>query len=258
MPTVPAPALPATLYAEVAGLGADGRGRDVAHLVLLRPRDGLTEDAVLEIAHRFVLADARLAERHGRLIGEVVESAVAPPGGLDWHGLRVPEGTWVAKVRLPDEETVHALASTRRVLLHPVVERDAAKRGDDVDEKTLTRILKAALAPVIDAAARAEVRLKRLEEVLWADPFGEAVRGRGDAGRQVLERLKRQARQIDPVGAAIAERRPPLVPAHPTLEALHDEPDEAPLDPADPFGDAVTRPRPHRRRPVGVSLRAKR
>ena len=256
MPVIPALDLPTTLYAEVAGLGADGRGRAVAHLVLLRPGDGLTEDAVLEIAHRFVLAGARLADRNTRIIGEVVESAAAPPGGMNWHGLQVPEGTWIVTVRLADEETAHALASTRRALLHPVVEKDA-KRGDDVDEKTLTRLLRAALAPVIDATVRAEVRLKRLEEALRADPFGEAVRGRGDAGMRELERLKQRQREADPVGTAISARRRPVVPAHPTLAALADDrPDETSLDPADPFGDAVTRPRPPRRRPVGVSLRS--
>jgi hypothetical protein len=256
MPLVPAPDLPTTLYGEVASVGTDGRGRDVAYLVLLKPGDGLTDTAVAEIAHRFIMVNARLAWRGGKVIGAVVESAVSPPGNLNWHGLLVPEGTWVVTVRLTDEETAHALASARRVVLHPVVERDAAKRGDDVNEKVLTRILQAALQPVIDAMARAEVRLKRLETALTADPFADAVRGRGDAGRQVLERLKRLQRERDPVGAAIAERRPPAVPSHPTLDALaDDEPDEAPLNPADPFGDAVTRPRPPRRRPVGVSLK---
>jgi hypothetical protein len=259
VPLVSAPDLPAVLRAAVVGLGADGRGRDVAYLALLRPGDGLTEDAVLEIAHKFVLSGARLADRNKRIIGEVVESAVAPPGGLDWHGLQVPEGTWVAAIRVTDEEIAHALASTRRALLHPVVKRDAAKRGDDVDEKTLTRILQAALRPVIDATVRAEVRLKRLEEVLRADPFGDALRARGDSGVRELERRKRLLERVDPVGAAIAERRPPAVPSHPTLDALaDDELDEAPLNPADPFGDAVTRPRPPRRRPVGVSLPIKR
>jgi hypothetical protein len=173
--------------------------------------------------------------------------------------LEAAEGTWVVTVRVTDEEITHALASTRRVVLHPVVERDALKqRGETVDERTLSKVLQAALAPVIDAMARAEVRLKRLEAALTADPFGDALRGRGDAGRQVLGRRKRLLERVDPVGAAIAERRLPVVPAHPTLEALQDAPDEAPLNPADPFGDAVTRPRPPRRRPVGVSLPIKR
>jgi hypothetical protein len=207
------------------------------------------------------LSGARLADRNKRIISEVVETALAPPGGLDWYGLQVPSGAWVVTVRLASEEIAHALASTRRAVLHPVIERDrdAAKRGDDVDERTLNRILQTALAPVIDAMARAEIRLERLETALTADPFGDAVRGRGDAGRQVLERLKRLQRERDPVGTAIAERRPPAIPVHPTLAALaDDEPDEAPLNPSDPFGDAVTRPRPPRRRPVGVSLPMKR
>ena len=128
-----------------------------------------------------------------------------------------------------------------------------------MDERTLSKVLQAALQPLLDAATRAEVRLKRLEEALRADPFAEALRARGDAGVRELERRKRLLERVDPVGAAIAERRPPVVPAHPTLDALaDDEPDEAPLNPADPFGDAVTRPRPPRRRPVGVSLGVKR
>jgi hypothetical protein len=119
MPVVPAPALPTKLYAEVAGLGVDGRGRDVAHLVLLRPRDGRTGDAVLGTGHRFLLVQARLVDWNGKIIGEVVESAAVPPGGLDWYGLRVPAGAWVGTVRVGDEKTRHALASARRVLLHP-------------------------------------------------------------------------------------------------------------------------------------------
>jgi hypothetical protein len=261
VPLVSAPDLPAVLRAEVAGLGTDGRGRDVAHLVLLRPGDGLTEDAVLEIAHRFILSGARLADRSGKVIGAVVESALAPPSGLDWHGLRVPSGTWLAAVRLSSEEVAHSLKSVKRLALHPVVEKDVLKqqRGEAVDGKVLTRLLQEALQPVIDAMVRTEVRLKRLEKALRADPFAEVLRECGGAGRQMLERLKRLQRERDPVGAAIAERRPPVVPTHPTLDALaDDEPDEAPLDPSDPFGDAVTRPRPPRRRPVGVSLRVKR
>jgi hypothetical protein len=262
MPLVPAPDLPTTLYGEVASVGTDGRGRDVAYLVLLKPGDGLTDTAVAEIAHRFIMVNARLAWRGGKVIGEIVESAVAPPGNLNWHGLEAAEGTWVAAIRVTDEETGHALASTRRVVLHPVVERDAAKRGGTMDERTLSKVLQAALQPVIDAMARAEVRLKQLEEAVRSDPFGDAVRGRGDAGRQVLERLKRLQRERDPVGAAISERRPPVVPSRPALGALaHDAPDEAPPpDPADPdpVGTEIRRKRPPSVRPVGVSLRVKR
>jgi hypothetical protein len=136
------------------------------------------------------------------------------------------------------------------------VAADAVKRGDDVDEKTLTRILQAALAPVIDATVRAEVRLKRLEEALRADPFAEALRGRGDAGVRELERRNRLLERVDPVGAAIAERRPPVAPSHQTLDALaDDEPDEAPPpDQADldPVGTEIRRKRPPSVRPVGV------
>jgi hypothetical protein len=263
VPLVSAPDLPATLYAEVAGL--DARGRDVARLVLLRPGDGLTEDAVLEIAHRFILSGARLADRNKRILGPIVESGVAPPGGLDWHGLQVPEGTWVAAIRVTDEETAHALASTRRVVLHPMVEagqQEATKRGDEVDERTLSKVLQAALQPLLDAAVRAEIRLRRLETALVRDSFADALRARGDAGVRELERRKRLLERVDPVGAAVIAPRAPLVPTHPTLGALaHDAPDEAPPpDPTDPdpVGREIRRKRPPSVRPVGVSLRVKR
>jgi len=252
------PDLPAALYAEVANVGTDGKGRPLAHLALLAPGDGLTEDAVLEIAHRFVLAGARLADRNGQPIGEVVETAVAPPGGLQWHGRQVPEGTWVAAVRLRDEETAHAVRSVRRMVLHPV--EGATKGGAaNVDRQTLEQVLRAALRPVVEAVGEVEVRLKRVEQRLAADPFGDAVRGRGDAGTRELQRLKSLLRRVDPVGAAITERRPPVVPGHPVLDPLaQEEGDASPLDPADPFADAVTRPRPPRRRPLGVSAPRKR
>jgi hypothetical protein len=249
------PDLPATLYTEIVGVGADGKGRPLAHLALLAPGEGLTENAVLEIAHRFVLARARLADRGGQPIGEVVESALVPPGGLQWHGRQVPEGTWLVAVRV-DEEVAHALKSARRMILHPV--EGATKRGDDVDRQTLQQVLRAALRPVVEAVGEVEVRLKRVEQRLAADPFDDALRGRGDAGTRELQRLKSLLRRVDPVGAAITERRPPGVSGHPVLDALAQEEDASPLDPTDPFADAVTRPRPPRRRPLGVSGRPKR
>jgi len=264
VPLVSAPDLPTTLYAEVANVAADGRGRPLARLVLLRPGDGLSDVSVAQIGHAFIMSHGRLADRNKRILGEVVETALAPPGGLNWYGLEVSEGTWVVTVRLADEKTAHALASTRRALLHPVIEKDALKqRGETVDERTLSKVLQAALQPVIDAMARAEVRLKRLETALTADPFGDALRGRGDAGRQVLERLKQLQRERDPVGTAISERRPPLFSSHPTLDELgrRRDPDEAPPpDPADPdpVGTEIRRKRPPSVRPVGVSLRVKR
>ncbi len=256
-----APDLPGTFYAQVARLGADGRGRTVAYLALLTPGEGLTEDAVLEIAHKFILSGARLADRSGKVLGEVVESGIAPPGGVNWHGLQVPEGTWHVAVRLRGEEIEHDLKSTRRVVLHPVTE--ATKWGEgDVDRQTLEAVLRAALRPVVEAMGNVEVRLKHLEQRVRADPFGDAVRGRGDAGTRELQRLKRQQQATDPVGAAIAERRPPLLSYHPTLDALGRArtPNEAPPppDPVDPFGAEVTRKRPPLRRPVGVAAAPKR
>jgi hypothetical protein len=80
----------------------------------------------------------------------------------------------VATVRLRDEEVADAVQSVRRMILHPV--EGATKRGaDDVDRQTLEQVLRAALRPVVEAVGEVEVRLKRVEQRLAADPFGDAV-----------------------------------------------------------------------------------
>ncbi len=257
MPLRSAPSLPSTLYAEVTNVRDDS----IAFLVLLRPGDGLTDDAILDVAHKFIAGGARLADRSGRVVGDLVQSGLAPPGGVNWHGLPVPEGTWVVAVRLADAAMAHVFKSNRRLTLHPVVE--TAKGGeDDVDERTFSRVLAAAMRPVSEALAAVEVRLKRLEQRVRPDPFGDAVRGRGDAGVRELQRLKQRQREVDPVGSAISERRLPLFDSHPTLDALGRarDPEEAPPPPdtSDPFGDAVTRKRPPLRRPLGVAAPPKR
>jgi hypothetical protein len=167
---------------------------------------------------------------------------------------------------------VHRAYAARRLLRKPDRRRSLVRQAEALRDRyavargfTSWVACPGPVAALIEIAVEVRLFRRRLFAAFWArqeaDPFGDAVRGRGDAGRQMLERLKRLQRERDPVGAAISERRPPLFSSHPTLDELgrRPEPDEAPpLNPSDPFGDAVTRPRPPRRRPVGVSLRVKR
>ena len=76
----------------------------------------------------------------------------------------------------------------------------------------------------IENAEELESCLQVLYEAIGKD-LRQARQGnrRERLGMRELERLKQRQREADPVGTAISARRRPVVPAHPTLDALADE-----------------------------------
>lgn len=67
--------------------------------------DIVSDDQVQKAAHEFLMRSRRIRDMHANDIkADLVESAIAPPGGMNWHGKFVPEGTWVGAVKVQDPE----------------------------------------------------------------------------------------------------------------------------------------------------------
>ncbi len=120
MPLTAAPDLPRTLYATITGRRAERR---VFYAVLLAPGDGLTDSAVLDIAHRFIIARGRPADHGGDVLGEIVETFLVPPGCVNWYDVLAPEGAWLVGVRVRDDATWQRVQGARRLALQPVTDR---------------------------------------------------------------------------------------------------------------------------------------
>lgn len=65
--------------------------------------DTVSDVQVRNAAHEFLMRSRRIRDMHRvDAKADLVESALAPPGGLTWHGKFVPEGTWVGAVKVHD------------------------------------------------------------------------------------------------------------------------------------------------------------
>lgn len=208
----------------------------VAYVIFRVASDG----DVRRAAYAYLTASGKARKGDGLGRGaNFVESMLAPPGGANWYGRRVPEGAWVGAIK------VHDPAVWERITRHGRLEINlnlsdaqvvSKRREGDVpmDAHVLARIITAVLRPVTDELTAVMKRLERVEAESRRDVFGEIVRAK-EPPREFEEarRLKRlqgdrfgetvRAREappeiaetarggMDEVSWAIVERRPPLV-----------------------------------------------
>ncbi len=195
---------------------------------------------VRRTAYAYLAASGKAWKGAGLGIGDdLVESMIAPLGGANWHGRRVPEGAWVGAIKVHDPAEWDRITRHRRpeINLNLSDAQVVGKRreGDvPMDAHVLARIITAALRPVTDELTAVMKRLERVETESRRDVFGEIVRAK-EPPREFEEarRLKRlqgdrfgetvRAREtpleieqtrlesLDPVTRAIVERRPSLV-----------------------------------------------
>ena len=208
----------------------------VAYVIFHVASDG----DVRRAAYAYLAASGRAQKGDGLGRGAtLVESMIAPPGGANWHGRRVPEGAWVGAIKVHDPAEWDRITrhGRREINLNLSDAQVVGKRreGDvPMDAHVLARIITAALRPVTDELTAVMKRLERVEAESRRDVFGEIVRAK-EPPREFEEarRLKRlqgdrfgetvrakepppeieQARleRLDPVTRAIVERRPALV-----------------------------------------------
>lgn len=188
--------------------------------------------------------DARTIERgaHETLVSRrpvlrgdarIVESMVAPPGGLNWHGRWVPAGGWVGAVKFGDAgwRNVRDLLKpgsdattngggepmdTRDKVFSDAVRGIVPEKPETIDAELilLRQVVTEALRPLIFQLEELASRVRRVTTSIRApdDPFGQAVRGGPLTAAEQLAQKRRAER--DPFGTAVREVRPTLVVGH--------------------------------------------
>src|SRR3989304_5438426 len=75
---------------------------------------------VRRAAYAYLAASGRAQKGDGLGRGAtLVESMIAPPGGANWHGEWVPEGTWVGAYKIHDPAEWERITRHRRLEINP-------------------------------------------------------------------------------------------------------------------------------------------
>lgn len=163
--------------------------------------------------------------------GTIIESMIVPPGGVNWHGTYVPEGTWVGAVQFSDAGWRNArdllkpgsdvttnegggAMDTRDKTFSDAVRATVPQATHEVVDAELVRVVRQAvdeaLRPLLFQMQEIDARIRRAITGIRQpeDTFGAAVRGGPLTAAEKADAAKRRER--DPFGAAVMEKREPL------------------------------------------------
>jgi hypothetical protein len=77
--------------------------------------DVFSDVQIMDAAHEFMLRGGEVRDMHRRVVqAKVVESVIVPPGGLNWYGTFIPEGSWAVAIKVFDEVVWQAIKSGAR------------------------------------------------------------------------------------------------------------------------------------------------
>src|SRR3990170_8471106 len=77
--------------------------------------DVVSDKQIRDAAHAYLTESRKIKDMHTQDVkADIVESAIAPPGGLNWYGKVVPEGTWVGAFKVHDSAEWDRITRHRR------------------------------------------------------------------------------------------------------------------------------------------------